>query len=243
MESISHLLALTPYSPRHVAFSVPPFLTEVQAVQILLAAEHLNLTVTMIIINPLAAGVPHGIGICEHYVEARRCQSELYDIPPETVVTLEYNGFGLIGTFQRLPSFALHLRGSTNDYFLDTRLGGNALTSGDSETQHWKRVSDRIGEFVRKNSPQKVSKVILLGSQAQDPLFRAAVQEALDSISVSVGEPNTTEIFLEEQPGELAAKGAAELCKRQMEAQPGCIEAAHCGEGWESVQERVELEL
>jgi len=53
------------------------------------------------------------------------------------------------------------------------------------------------------------------------------VQEILDSISILIDKPNTTEIFLEEQLGKLVAKGAAKLCKRQIEAQPDCIKGAH----------------
>ncbi|KAH0548141.1 hypothetical protein GP486_008130 [Trichoglossum hirsutum] len=198
-----------------------------------------------------------GMGLCEQYTDAYACEREESHFRTQRLLHLDFAPDNLSGTIKSLKSAR---DGSVEEAFIDPELGLGRLDGlnkiprmgPEEEETYWLAVTDRIRTLVQSFKPQ-ITQLILTGSSASDPRFKAAVKDALSGL-VAEG---TLKILDEEGKDSkerkdkdldlvfATAKGAAEFAKRRQEGPVRCVEGEECKRARERLdqEETEEREL
>lgn len=199
-----------------------------------------------------------GMGLCEQYTDPYACEREESHFPTQRLLHLDFAPGSLSGTIKSLKSAR---DGSVEEAFIDPVLGLGRLNGLNQksdlelgeERAYWTAVTNRIRTLVQSFKP-RITQLILTGSSASDPRFKAAVKDALRDLVVE-----STLKMLDwegkdgkEEQGKIpdlvfaTAKGAAEFAKRRQEGPVRCVEGGECrrareGLEWEETEAMVEL--
>jgi hypothetical protein len=191
-----------------------------------------------------------GMGLCEQYTNPYTCEREESHFPTQRLLHLDFALDSLSGTIKSLKSVR---DGSVEKTFIDLELGLGRLDGlskkpdlePEGERAYWAAVTNRIRAFVQSFNPQ-ITQLILTGSSASDPRFKAAVKDALRGLVAG----GTLKILDEEGKDSkerkdknldfvfTTAKGAAEFAKRRQEGPVRCVEREEC----KRARERLEQE-
>ncbi|KAI9680520.1 MAG: hypothetical protein M1817_003960 [Caeruleum heppii] len=194
---------------KYVGLSLPPWWTDVQALDIYSAATRANLTVKKLVSTAIAAAAAAKIDLCRPLTDYSPCQ-------PERVMSLDLSIDGLTAKVVRIPGNPSHLEQrmySVNRSFNRTQLNaGNRPRSVQSELTSW------INDFVRN---QSITNVFLIGSDATNPTLIRAVKDSdvAGYVRHVDGVP----------PDRVVAFGVAHMIKDSMESQVSdCLEPVEC---------------
>jgi hypothetical protein len=191
-----------------------------------------------------------GMGLCKQYTDPYACEREESHFSSQWLLHLDFAPDSLSGTIKRLNSVR---DGSMQEAFIDPALGLRRLDglnqkpdleSGE-ERAYWTAVINRIRTLVRSFKPQ-ITQIILTGSSASDPQFKAAVKDALrdlvaeSTLKILDGEGKDGKEGKDKTPDLIfaTAKGAAEFAKRRQEGPVRCVEGEKC----KRARERLERE-
>ncbi|KAI9764587.1 MAG: hypothetical protein M1840_008316 [Geoglossum simile] len=191
-----------------------------------------------------------GMGLCEQYTDPYACEREESRFPTQRLLHLDFAPDSLSGAIKSLKSVR---DGAVEEAFISPELGLGKLDrlnnkldlEPEEEGAYWAAVTNRIRALVQSFNPQ-ITELILTGSSASDPRFKAAVKDALRDL-VAEG---TVKILNEDGKGSkegkdknldfvfATAKGAAEFAKRRQEGPVRCVEGEEC----KQARERLEQE-
>jgi hypothetical protein len=190
------------------------------------------------------------MGLCEQYTDPYACEREESHFPTQRLLHLDFAPNSLSGTIKSLKSAR---DGSVEEAFIDPALGLGRLDGLNKkpdlepgeESAYWAAVTNRIRTLVQSFKPQ-ITQLILTGSSASDPRFKAAVKDALRGL---VAESTLKILDEESKDGKegkdknpdlvfATAKGAAEFAKRRQEGPVRCMEGEEC----KRARERLERE-
>lgn len=177
-----------------------------------------------------------GIGLCKQYTHPYACEREESHFPTQRLLHLDFAPDSLSETIKSLKSVR---DGSMDEAFIDPALGLGKLNRLNQKSNlepgegraYWTAVTNRIRTLVQSFKPQ-IMQLILTGSSALDPQFKAAVKDALrDLVAESAlkmldsdgkdgkeGKGKTLDLVF------ATAKGAAEFAKRRQEGPVRCVE-------------------
>lgn len=181
-----------------------------------------------------------GMGLCEQYTDPYACEREESHFPTQRLLHLDFAPDSLSGTIKSLKSAR---DGSVEEAFIDPALGLGRLDGLNQkldlelgeERACWTAVTNRIRTLVRSFKHQ-ITQLILTGTSASDPRFKAAVKDALRDL---VAESTLKILDAERKDGKegkgetpdlvfATAKGAAEFAKRRQEGPVRCVEGEEC---------------
>ncbi|KAH0538820.1 hypothetical protein FGG08_004596 [Glutinoglossum americanum] len=178
-----------------------------------------------------------GMGLCERYTDPYACEREESHFPTQWLLHLDFAPDNLSGVIMGLNSVK---GGSVKEAFIDLELGLGRLDGpnkkpGLEPEVYWAAVTDRIRTPAQSFSLQ-ITQLILTGSSASDPRFKAAVKDALGGL---VAEGTLKALDEEGKDSKekknknldlvfATAKGAAEFAKRRQEGPVRCVEREEC---------------
>lgn len=152
----------------------------------------------------IAAYVGNGLGLCGDYRDPAACPQEEGHDPRLFALSVPYTHTSLT-TSQAWLTRSLYLQEVQASENL--RLGYNAR----HEESYWETVRDMLRfPVVDSVIPRNFSMVLLFGDATEKPRFRNVLEEVVDD--VIDGEP----VIIDQQPEFIAAKGTAELAKREI---------------------------
>jgi hypothetical protein len=177
-----------------------------------------------------AAAAASCIGLCKSFTELDLCEYEERLLPESCILGIEYNNVSLsvfISAFQAAADGLDIIKTRAWD------LGSGAQR--DTE-DYWLLVKERIQHLPREWANQRITDVLVMGESSLDEEFldvmRDALYEALTTMDMrqfngTLGDQQACQgAFID--PTFAAARGAAELAKRAMEAPDACIENSYC---------------
>lgn len=184
-----------------VAFTVPVWLTDAQAIHLFLAAEKANLSVHYVGLSPAAVAASHGVDLCQTPSDYLLCDVE-------RLMTLNLNNSTLTATAQYISrnSYILHHNNYSVKQVSQSRRG--------NERTDWSEVTEWINDFARGKG---ITRLYLLWPAATDLELRQALRNS-DLAPV-----------LHETSERSIALGTAAIAKEILESQEyDCIEDAKC---------------
>jgi hypothetical protein len=200
-----------------------------------------------------AAYAGYETAMCNNFTDVYKCENEESDLLEQCVLHIDFNQKSLSGTIMSIKTV---WDGSVKKKFVDTDLGnahhGDLLdTAPESDIdQYWNSISARIRKLA-VSSPFVINKLLLTGTSASEPRFKAALRDALhdtvaeDVIADLVGDDDAA-VYGTEWRVKFAfatAQGAANVAKRLQEIPFMCRQTAECKKRHERAQEEVRQKL
>ena len=174
-----------------------------------------------------AAAAAHGIGLCNNFTKIDVCQAEEEDLPLSLVLGVEYTLASLTVT---MSPFQASREGFGFDFKRHWDLGSDYKSK---DRFYWQRIKEAVLQGPRRWPGRDVTDIVLMGESALEQGFLHVLQDALWEVlpEIMAGHGQQFLVGSVEDPGFAAARGAAEIAKRLLEAPDGCVERAYC-ERW-----------
>ena len=170
------------------------------------------------------------IGLCKLYTELDLCEYEEGLLPELCILEIEYNNVSLSVFLSAFQAAADGLN------IIKTRVWNLGSGAQRDTEDYWLLVKERIQQLPREWANQRITDVLVMGESSLDTDFldvmRDALYEALPKMDMrqfngTLGDQQACQgAFID--PTFAAARGAAELAKRAMEAPDGCVENSYC---------------
>ncbi|KAF8532790.1 hypothetical protein BDD12DRAFT_810696 [Trichophaea hybrida] len=176
-----------------------------------------------IVIEPNAAFAGYGYGLCKRYTDILECEDEEEAMRMRRVIAIEFS--------EKTLAVALMITRTARSPYLESSevswdLGWGKR--GEEVEVFWRDVTDRIRGVVDRFG-KKVDTLVLLGDKAMEERFLAAVKDALKEFVVTEGEDAIMQVKKNDVDTVfIAARGTAELAKRNQESAKGCVEPEYC---------------
>lgn len=152
-----------------------------------------------------------GLGLCEHYNDAEKCQEEENRFAREQVLAISYTEDALEVSLSIVEN-AYQPYETSHSHFIDWGMGEGSLADYSRADAYWVVVRRRILELSYRDYVKKpITQVILLGESALGEAFQHVLLAALHEFQ------DELPTIHQADPLYLAAKGAAEFAKRARE--------------------------
>lgn len=172
--------------------------------------------------EPTAAFAGYGYGLCQRYTNMLECEDEEEEMRMRRIVAIEFSEKTLaVALIATRTACSAHLESSEVSWDL-----GWGKRGGEQEV-FWGKVTDRIRGVV-EGFGRKVDTLVLLGHRAMEERLLEAVRDALERFVVTEGEDIVVQVQNDVDPVFVAARGTAELAKRNQESPWRCIEPDYC---------------
>lgn len=171
-----------------------------------------------------AAAAANGIGLCSTFTKLDVCCQEESRLPHSLILGIEYTSASLTATMSPLKESRTGIGLDFKRYW---DLGaGNEQKDG----LYWRRVKEAIMQMPRGCRGRHITDVVLMGESATDDRFLRTLQDALWEVLPDAAARSSQQALTGhfEEPGFAAARGAAEIAKRVMEAPNSCKERVYC---------------
>ena len=150
----------------------------------------------------------YGLGICEHYEDAKRCKEEEAALPLKTTLSVLHTGSALM-------TFIWPIKLANPSYYGVARPYRVTWDLSAPRNRSWDLVKLKLFAPIRDwnwGDRRHVDRVVLMGAGADSKEMLGAVREAMMEFQGDV-----PEIF-QEDTLYVAARGAAEFAKRALDA-------------------------
>lgn len=150
----------------------------------------------------------NGLGLCANYTRPDICLEEEGHLRGSLILAISYTHNSLMASEVEIAS-PYWMRENTN--IAELTLGYNARHENPDENYYWEKVRDTISfPIVASGVYRNVTKVMLSGDASRSSRFRQVLKEVADSVLEVV------EGVIDDDPVHSAAKGVAELAKREI---------------------------
>ena len=160
----------------------------------------------------LAGFAGYGLGLCSNYTDIDSCGKENSKMPERRVFMAEWSSTSLHLRLKTITVAMMEYEPADDEFTItDLQHGCSCLNDRPDKDNYWAEVRILVAELPRKNfQAPKITDVILLGDCAMGPVFWSIVHDAIMDFQDS--EP----VFHDSDPVFAAAKGSAELGKREI---------------------------
>ena len=177
-----------------------------------------------------AAAAANGIGLCKSYTALEVCDQEKALLPDSRVLGIEYSNVSLsvfLSAFQAAPA---------GIDILKTRAWDLSSRNRRDIEGYWQLVKETIQRLPREWAHKKITDILVMRESSLDGKFLDVLRDALHEVlpdevmrQLNIASGDSEECkgaFID--PTFAAARSAAELAKRVMEAPDGCVESSYC---------------
>lgn len=152
-----------------------------------------------------------GLGLCEHYNNAKKCEEEEKQLPREQVLAISYTEDALEVSLSTIDN-AYQPYEHKNFHFIDWDMGQSSLADYSRADAYWLVLRRKILELSYRDYVKKpITQVLLLGESALGETFQRTLLAALHEFQ------NELPSIHRADPLYMAAKGSAEFAKRVQE--------------------------